>query len=119
MLHGMSHWKATIHIYHHKSFKILKIECIHSGLSKNTKSHFGCLGPLGVKAIITPMWPQVLMASIPRSKNNKFFQTDLSLQHGCQKLHIIVLNSIYHNMGISLFNKLTKSVNMPQEIHLL
>jgi hypothetical protein len=21
MLHGMAHWKATIHIYHHKKFQ--------------------------------------------------------------------------------------------------
>jgi hypothetical protein len=28
--------------------KIPKIECIHSGLSRNAKSHFGCLGPLGI-----------------------------------------------------------------------
>jgi hypothetical protein len=29
--------------------KISKIECIHSGLPKTAKSHFGCLGPLRVK----------------------------------------------------------------------
>jgi hypothetical protein len=54
MLHGASHWKATIHIYHPylppQKVKIfnLKIDCIHNGLSKNAKSHFGCLGLLGV-----------------------------------------------------------------------
>jgi hypothetical protein len=31
-----------------KVSKIPKIECIHSGLPKNAKSHFGCLGRLGV-----------------------------------------------------------------------
>jgi hypothetical protein len=31
-----------------KVSKITKIECIHSGLPRNAKSHFGCLGPLGV-----------------------------------------------------------------------
>jgi hypothetical protein len=31
-----------------KVSKISKIECIHSGLPKNVKSLFGCLGPLGV-----------------------------------------------------------------------
>jgi hypothetical protein len=34
-----------------KVSKITKIECIHSGLPSNAKSHFGCLGPLGVKTI--------------------------------------------------------------------
>jgi hypothetical protein len=32
-----------------KSFKISKIECIHSRLPKNAKSHFGRFGHLGVK----------------------------------------------------------------------
>jgi hypothetical protein len=32
-----------------KVSKIPKIECIHSGLPKTAKSHFGCFGPLGVK----------------------------------------------------------------------
>jgi hypothetical protein len=31
-----------------KVSKIPKIECIHSGLPKTAKSHFGRLGPLGV-----------------------------------------------------------------------
>jgi hypothetical protein len=49
MLHGAAHWKATIHIFKQKKFqKFQKIECIHSGLPKTAKSHFGCLGPLGV-----------------------------------------------------------------------
>jgi hypothetical protein len=48
MLHGAAYWKATIHITTSKSFKIPKIECIHSGLPKTAKSHFGRLGPLGV-----------------------------------------------------------------------
>jgi uncharacterized membrane protein len=53
MLHGTSYWKATIHIYHHKKVsKILKIECIYSGLPRNAKSHFGCLGPLEVKIFL-------------------------------------------------------------------
>jgi hypothetical protein len=53
MLHGMAHWKATIHIYYYKKFqKVSKIECIHSRLPKNAKSHFGRLGPLGVKQIL-------------------------------------------------------------------
>jgi hypothetical protein len=48
-LHGMAHWKATIHIYHHKKVsKIPKIVYIHNRLPKNAKSHFGRLGPLGV-----------------------------------------------------------------------
>jgi hypothetical protein len=34
-----------------KVSKIPKIECIHSLLPKNAKSHFGCFGPLGVKII--------------------------------------------------------------------
>jgi hypothetical protein len=53
MLHGAAHWKATIHIYKQKSFKIPKIECIHIGLPKTAKSHFGRLGPLGVKIGMT------------------------------------------------------------------
>jgi hypothetical protein len=49
MLHGAAHWKATIHIYKEKKVsKIPKIDCIHSGLPRTTKSHFGRLGPLGV-----------------------------------------------------------------------
>jgi hypothetical protein len=32
-----------------KVSKIPKIECVQSGLPKNAKNHFGCLGPLGVK----------------------------------------------------------------------
>jgi hypothetical protein len=49
MLHGVAHWKATIHIYKKKEVsKIPKIECIYSGLPKTAKSHFGRLGPLGV-----------------------------------------------------------------------
>jgi hypothetical protein len=50
MLHGMAHWKATIHIYYHKKFqKVSKIECIHNSLPKTETGHFGPLYPLGVK----------------------------------------------------------------------
>jgi hypothetical protein len=35
-----------------KVSKNLKIDCIHSILSKNTKSHFGCLGLLGVNILL-------------------------------------------------------------------
>jgi hypothetical protein len=35
-----------------KVSKIPKIECIHSRLPKNAKSHFGRLGPLGVNSDI-------------------------------------------------------------------
>jgi hypothetical protein len=52
-LHGAAHWKATIHIYKQKNSKIPKIECIHSGLPKTAKSHFGCLGLLGVNHTIS------------------------------------------------------------------
>jgi hypothetical protein len=38
-----------------KVSKIPKIECIHSGLPKNAKSHFGYLGPLGVKTDRLPI----------------------------------------------------------------
>jgi hypothetical protein len=47
-------WSGSLESYHpylqaKKVSKIQKIECIHSGLPKIAKSHFGCLGPLGVK----------------------------------------------------------------------
>jgi hypothetical protein len=47
-------WSSSLESYHpylqaKKVSKIPKIECIHSGLPKTTKSHFGRLGPLGVK----------------------------------------------------------------------
>jgi hypothetical protein len=48
-----------------KSFKIPKIECIHSRLPKSAKSHFGHLGLLGVKA-------QILI----RSKGHLDFQKE-------------------------------------------
>jgi hypothetical protein len=46
-------WNGSLESYHpylllKKVSKIPKIECIHSLLPKNAKSHFGCLGPLGV-----------------------------------------------------------------------
>jgi hypothetical protein len=49
-------WNGSFESYHpylppQKVSKITKIECIHSRLPKNTKSHFGRLGPLGVKMI--------------------------------------------------------------------
>jgi hypothetical protein len=48
----VSLWKATIHIYILKKVsKKLKIDCIHSTLSKNAKSRFGSLGLLGVKML--------------------------------------------------------------------
>jgi hypothetical protein len=34
-----------------KSFQNLKIDFFYSSLPKNAKSHFGCLGPLGVKRV--------------------------------------------------------------------
>jgi hypothetical protein len=47
-------WSSSLESYHpylqaKKVSKFTKIECIHSGLSKTAKSHFGYLGPLGVK----------------------------------------------------------------------
>jgi hypothetical protein len=47
-------WNGSLKSYHpylppQKVSKIPKIECIHSRLPKNAKSHFGGLGPLGVK----------------------------------------------------------------------
>jgi hypothetical protein len=47
-------WSGSLESYHpylqaKKVSKIPKIECIHSGLPKTAKSHFGHLGPLGVK----------------------------------------------------------------------
>jgi hypothetical protein len=47
-------WSGSLESYHpylqeKKVSKIPKIECIHSGLPKTAKSHFGRLGPLGVK----------------------------------------------------------------------
>jgi hypothetical protein len=46
-------WSCSLESYHpylqpQKVSKIPKIECIHSGLPKTAKSHFGRLGPLGV-----------------------------------------------------------------------
>jgi hypothetical protein len=45
-------WNGSLESYHpylppQKVSKIPKIECIYSRLPKNTKSHFGHLGPLG------------------------------------------------------------------------
>jgi hypothetical protein len=47
-------WNGSLESYHpyllpQKVSKIQKIEYIHSRLPKNAKSHFGRLGPLGVK----------------------------------------------------------------------
>jgi hypothetical protein len=47
-------WSGSLESYHpylqpQKVSKIPKIECILSGLPKTAKSHFGHLGPLGVK----------------------------------------------------------------------
>jgi hypothetical protein len=47
-------WNGSLESYHpylapQKVSKIPKIECIQSRLPKNAKSHFGRLGPLGVK----------------------------------------------------------------------
>jgi hypothetical protein len=46
-------WNVSLESYHpylppQKVSKNPKIECIYNGLPKNAKSHFGCLGPLGV-----------------------------------------------------------------------
>jgi hypothetical protein len=46
-------WSGSLESYHpylqaKKVSKIPKIECIHSGLPKTAKSHFGRLGPLGI-----------------------------------------------------------------------
>jgi hypothetical protein len=48
-------WSGSLESYHpylqaKKVSKIPKIEYIHNGLPKTAKSHFGCLGPLGVKS---------------------------------------------------------------------
>jgi hypothetical protein len=47
-------WNGSLKSYHpylppRKVSKIPKIECIYSRLPKNANSHFGRLGPLGVK----------------------------------------------------------------------
>jgi hypothetical protein len=52
-------WNGSLESYHpylppQKVSKISKIECIHSRLPKNSKRHFGRLGPLGVKWILEP-----------------------------------------------------------------
>jgi hypothetical protein len=49
-------WNGSLESYHpylppQKVSKFPKIECIHSRVPKNAKSHFGCLGPLGVNII--------------------------------------------------------------------
>jgi hypothetical protein len=46
-------WNGSLESYHPYLqakivSKIPKIECIHNGLPKTAKSHFGRLGPLGV-----------------------------------------------------------------------
>jgi hypothetical protein len=51
-------WSGSLESYHSyqqakKVSKIPKIECIHSGLPKTAKSHFGCLDPLGVKWVLS------------------------------------------------------------------
>jgi hypothetical protein len=47
-------WNGSLESYHpylppQKVSKIPKVECIHSRLPIKAKSHFGYLGPLGVK----------------------------------------------------------------------
>jgi hypothetical protein len=47
-------WSGSLESYHpylqaKKVSKIPKIDCIHNGLLKTAKSHFDCLGLLGVK----------------------------------------------------------------------
>jgi hypothetical protein len=50
MLHGTSHWKATIHTYSIKKFqKVQQLLGTYGSLPKNGKGHFGFLSPLGVK----------------------------------------------------------------------
>jgi hypothetical protein len=51
-------WNGSLESYHpyltpRKVSKTIKIECIHSRLPKNAKSHFGRLGLLGVKVFFT------------------------------------------------------------------
>jgi hypothetical protein len=50
-------WSGSLESYHpylqaKKVSNIPKIECIHSGLPKTAKSHFGRLGPLGFNTIL-------------------------------------------------------------------
>jgi hypothetical protein len=55
MLHVASHWKAAIHIYNLKKFKkIPKFIAFTAACPKNAKSHFGSLGPLGIKVLSIP-----------------------------------------------------------------
>jgi hypothetical protein len=79
-------WSGSMESYHpylqaKKVSNFPKIECIHSGLPKTAKSHFGRLGPLGVKRrrywiVLEGMLPKNFIAHRCMLSNLPVFDTN-------------------------------------------